>query len=79
MAQKLVLPIEDGQGYAPDQISTNVTLQELLEGIQEAIQEYGSDSLVVLDNGQRYGARFGAIRPAAPWHEWFQPDEETTL
>jgi hypothetical protein len=73
---RLVLPIEDNLGYAAEQIETNVTLNELLEAIQEAIQEHGGEAVVVLDNGQRYGAQFGRIRPAFMNEEWFQPADQ---
>lgn len=75
MATILTLPIDDNQGYVAGDIRTNVTLSELLESIQEAIQEHGEDAVVVLDNGQRYGAQFGSIRPASSGHEWFQSSD----
>lgn len=62
MAKTVLIPIDDNQGYAPDQISTRVTLQDMLESIQEAIDDFGSDALVVLHNGQRTGAGFGRFQ-----------------
>lgn len=76
MSNRVTLPIDDNQGYSPEQIDTSVTLYELLEAIKEAIEEFGEDATVVLDNGQRYGARFGSVRPASSGHEWFQEVEE---
>lgn len=62
MATTVLLPVNDNQGYAPDQVRTNVTLQDLLESVQQAIEEFGEDAKVVLSNGQRYGAGFGSIQ-----------------
>lgn len=80
MATILTLPIDDNRGYTAEQVAeetrTQVTLQELLEGIQDAIREHGADAIVVLDNGQRYGAQFGVIRDASMGREWFQPATE---
>lgn len=59
MASTVLIGISDNQGYAPDQIETQVTLASLLEDIQQAIEEYGADAKVVLSNGQRYGAGYG--------------------
>lgn len=78
MAKVLTLPIEDNMGYSPDQIRTAVTLQELLEAVQDAIQEHGADATVILDNGQQYGAQFGQIRDASMGHEWFQEADTDT-
>ena len=79
MATILTLPIDDNRGYSAEAVAeetrTQVTLQELLEAIQDAIREHGADSVVVLDNGQRYGAQFGVIRDASSGHEWFQPSD----
>ena len=75
MATRVTLPIDDNQGYGPEQIDTIVTLRDMLEGIQEAIEEFGEDAVVVLDNGQRYGARYGRVRDASSGHEWFQEAE----
>lgn len=72
----VTLPIDDNQGYSADQVETNVTLQDMLEALQEAIEEHGEDAVVVLSNGQRYGAGFGAIRPAFTGREWFQAADE---
>lgn len=60
-AATVAIAISDNQGYAPDQIATSITLQDVLEAVELAIQEFGSDAKVVLSNGQRYGAGFGAF------------------
>lgn len=59
MATTVLIGISDNQGYAPDQVETQVTLASLLEDIERAIEEHGADAKVVLSNGQRYGAGFG--------------------
>lgn len=61
MAKTVLLGVNDNQGYAPDQIQTEVTLASLLASVQEAIEEYGEDAKVVVANGQRYGAGFGSL------------------
>lgn len=57
----VLLPIDDNQGYSPDQVETGFTLADLLAVVQEAIAQHGDDAVVVLDNGQRYGAQYGRI------------------
>lgn len=58
-ATTVTIAISDNEGYAPNQIETEVTLATLLESIQDAIEEFGDEAKVVLSNGQRYGAGFG--------------------
>ncbi|MWB98312.1 hypothetical protein [Agromyces seonyuensis] len=58
---RVLLNISDNQGYAPDQIETRVTLGDLLDAVTEAIREFGEGAVIVLSNGQRYGAGFGSI------------------
>lgn len=53
--------IIDNLGYGPEQVKTSVTLGGILEAIEDAIAEFGEDARVVLNNGQRYGATFGAF------------------
>jgi len=62
MARTVILPVSDNAGYSPDQINTRVTLQDMLESVQQAIEEFGADAKVVISNGQRYGAGFGSIQ-----------------
>ncbi|AVR56383.1 hypothetical protein SEA_SJAY_55 [Microbacterium phage SJay] len=61
MAKTVLIGVNDNQGYAPDQINTEVTLASLLADIQQAIEEFGEDAKVVIANGQRYGAGFGSF------------------
>lgn len=58
---RVILNISDNQGYAPDQIATKMTLARLLEAVEEAIEDFGPDAQIVLNNGQRYGASYGYI------------------
>ncbi|QNL31060.1 hypothetical protein SEA_KAUALA_48 [Microbacterium phage Kauala] len=62
MANTVLLGVNDNQGYAPDQINTDVTLASLLEAVQDAIEQFGEDAKVVVANGQRYGAGFGSLQ-----------------
>jgi hypothetical protein len=62
-AARVILPISDNEGYAPDQIRTGITLLELLEAVEEAIAEFGEEAVVVtLDRDNRFGAGFGRLR-----------------
>jgi len=57
-----VLRISNNQGYAADQVTNGVTLGDLLEQIQDAVDQYGDDTLVVTkDFGNRYGANWGSL------------------
>ncbi len=58
---RVLMNISDNQGYAPDQITTSMTLGRLLEAVEDAIEDFGPDALIVLNNGQRYGAGYGRI------------------
>ncbi len=72
---RVILNISDNQGYAPDQISTKMTLARLLEAVEEAIEDYGSDAQIILNNGQRHGAGYGSIIDPG-FAELFHADEE---
>lgn len=61
MARTVLIGVNDNQGYAPDQINTDVTLADLLSAVQDAIEQFGEDAKVVVSNGQRYGAGFGSL------------------
>ncbi|GLJ62210.1 hypothetical protein GCM10017576_23400 [Microbacterium barkeri] len=61
METRILLNISDNGGYAPDQINTSFTLGKLLEGLNQAIETFGEDAVIVLSNGQRYGAGYGSI------------------
>lgn len=59
---RVLLAIDDNTAYVPEDVDTTLTLGELIAALQEAAEEYGDDAIVVLNNGQRYGASFGAFR-----------------
>lgn len=61
MSTQVILGVSANEGYAPEQIKSKVTLQDLLEAVEEAIENFGEDAQIVLDNGQIYGARYGCI------------------
>jgi len=58
---RVLLNISDNGGYAPDQINTDFTLGQLLEAVEEAIETHGAEAVIILSNGQRYGAGYGSI------------------
>lgn len=76
MASQVLLNISDNQGYAPDQISTNFTLARLREEVEQAIDVYGADAVIVLNNGQRYGATYGSIIDSPSADLFYSPEEE---
>lgn len=80
---QVILRISSHEGYAPSQIETRVTLSQLLEEVEIAIEEYGGEATIVLDNGQRYGASYGRITDTG-YGNFFtdantDEDEEDTL
>lgn len=72
----VLLAIDDNRGYVPDQIETSYTLGELLEDLEDAIKDYGPDAVIVLSNGQRYGAGYGRIRASAWGNPFGTPEDE---
>lgn len=61
---RVLLTIDPHQGYAADQVDSEATLGDLLDLIQDAIADYGSDALVATYSpGDRYGAAFGRLAP----------------
>lgn len=62
MAKHITLNIRSNEGYSADQvIDKTITLGALLEALQEAIEEHGEDTPVILNEGQRYGANYGFL------------------
>lgn len=59
--RRVVLGVNSNQGYGAYQIDDPMTLGDLANLVAEAINQYGQDTLVVVDNGQQFGARFGSI------------------
>lgn len=57
----VIMAIADRQGYSPEQVTNTMTLYDLHRAIEQAMEEFGEDALVVTDNGDRYGATFGGV------------------
>lgn len=65
MSKQVLLSISNNEGYAPDQIHTKMTLGELFQQVQEAIDMFGEDALIVTaETGNQRGARFGSLSSA---------------
>lgn len=74
MADYVILSISDNSGYSPEQVKDqSISLGDLLEAVQQAIEDNGADAKIVLANGQRYGASYGHI---SPWEDLFEVPEE---
>lgn len=59
-----VLATDDRQGYSARQAADRtrtLTLGELASLIEDALEVFGEDALVITDNGDNYGARFGVL------------------
>ena len=70
----VILNIQDNQGYSADQVANkSISLGDLMEALQEAINDHGEDAKVVLHNGQQYGAAYGYI---SAWAGVFQTEDE---
>jgi hypothetical protein len=62
--RRVILAAEPNMGYAADQIDTDMTLADLMALVEQAIEEYGPDAVVVTrDINNRYGADFGRLSP----------------
>ncbi|KAA9133776.1 hypothetical protein [Microbacterium caowuchunii] len=57
----VLLSVNSHAGYSPEQITDTLTLGELLEAVEQAIEDFGAEARIVVANGQRYGAGFGGI------------------
>lgn len=73
---RVLLNISENQGYAPDQINTDFTLGQLLEAVESAIETHGAEAVIVLSNGQRYGAGYGSIVDPGFGDLFHQADDE---
>lgn len=62
MSKRISLNVEGNLGYGADQIQTKLTLADLLEQVQDAIELWGDDAEVVLyQNNNQYGANYGRL------------------
>lgn len=62
MSKRISLSVEGNLAYGAAQIENPLTLSDLLEQVQEAINEWGEDAEVVLyQSNNRYGANYGRL------------------
>lgn len=73
--ERVILRVTDRQGYAPDQVTQTMSLYDLHRAIEQAIEDFGGDALIVTDNGDRYGATFGGIDPHRDTFSAVEQDE----
>jgi hypothetical protein len=59
----VLLSTAERQGYSADQVQRTITLSDLQEQIARAVADFGPDARIIIDNGERYGARFGGLDP----------------
>lgn len=60
--KRVVMAVSPNEGYGVDQIERSVTLGQLKEKIEDAINYYGEDCIIVTHNsGNRYGAKYGRL------------------
>lgn len=70
---KALLNVESNLGYGADQVQ-GMTLGELLEAVQTAVDEWGEDTEVVLhQTNNRYGANYGTI---SQWDTFTAPEPD---
>lgn len=61
---KVLLNVESNLGYGADQVK-GMTLADLLEAVEMAIEDWGADTEVVPHQiNNQYGANFGTV------HQW---------
>ncbi|UVG34621.1 hypothetical protein SEA_CHEETO1_56 [Microbacterium phage Cheeto1] len=69
MAKHITLNASTNAGYSADQVlDRTITLGDLLEQVQQAIEDHGEDTKIILNDGQRYGANYGYL---SPWSDLF--------
>ena len=62
MSNQVILSISNNEGYAADQVRDSMTLVDLRRAIDEAIENFGPDAMIVTEEtGNMRGARFGSI------------------
>lgn len=62
MSKRISLNVESNLGYGADQIDSPITLADLLEQVQSAIEEWGEDAeVVVYQSNNAYGANYGRL------------------
>lgn len=59
---RVQMNVESNLGYAAGQIDRTITLANLLEQVQDAIELWGEDAEVILhQTNNRYGANYGKL------------------
>lgn len=72
--KRIKMNVEGNLGYAPDQIDSVMSLGDILDQVQEAIEEWGEDAEVVLhQQNNRYGANYGKL---SKWDLFSDPADE---
>lgn len=57
---RVAITVEGAQAHGAEDVYTDATLYDLLNLVQDAIDEFGYDAVVVTrDAANRYGAMFG--------------------
>jgi hypothetical protein len=69
------MSIAERQGYSAEQVTNTMTLRDLREALEQAIERFGEDARIVTDNGDRYGARFGGVDSYDDTFSAFEGDE----
>ena len=73
LMSKLLLNFQGNLGYGADQIAKGITLDDLQAAIEEAIENYGGDTEVVVYQGNaQYGAKYGRIDT----YDVFSPEDD---
>lgn len=76
-ATRVILAVDNNRGYAADQIEQTMTLQDLMARLEEAIEMFGPDALIVThDAGNGYGASYGGINTYADTFTEIEGDED---
>lgn len=64
MEKVVVVSVTPNAGYSSEQAleyRRGLTLEEIKNLIEEAIENYGEDAVLVTNSGDRYGATWGVI------------------
>lgn len=74
---RIQMNVESNLGYAPDQIDQTITLADLLNQVQSAINEWGADAEVVLhQTNNAYGANYGRLLGGYDLFDGLEEDED---
>lgn len=74
---RIKMNVEGNLGYGPDQIESSISLGNLLEQVEQAIEEWGEDAEVVLhQQNNRYGANYGSLAEGFDLFQSADDDDE---